>query len=868
MLFVIQFFSSGNALAESMKLVDVTVQQAQIPVLKGKDINPVLQINIETSGREKPLALREFELEVSGSDINSDIKEIAVFYTESKAVLEDGTQFGIGVNPQRRIVFPGHQDLVEGTNIFWVTFRLNENANIRNVLNTKCISLKIDNKKVFPEVISEIKSLKMGVALRKHNDDGIHTFRIPGLETTNNGTLIAVYDIRKNSTADLQEDVDVGMSRSTDGGKTWESMKVIMNMGKWGGLPESENGIGDPSVLVDRKTNTIWIAALWAHGNAGKRTWFTSKQGFAPNETGQLMLVKSDDDGKTWSDPINITRQVKNEKWRFFFQGPGKGITMQDGTLVFPAQFKDENEIPHSTIIFSKDHGLTWQVGTGAKANTTEAQVIQLNDGSLMLNMRDDLNRENKSDTNGRVVMITKDFGKTWLEHSTSNGALIEPNCMASLIKEEFEIDGKLQKTVLFSNPNSKFRREKMTIKISFDDGLTWPDEYNFLVDELIGNGYSCLTKIDNKHVGILYEGSQANLVFQIISIDEIIRQHNFNYIFKSGTEGYKTFRIPAMVTTKSGKVLAFAEGRVNGSSDTGNIDLVMKSSDDGGRTWSSLKIIWDDDENVCGNPAPVVDTETGEVHLLMTWNLGEDHERDIIDGKSKNTRRVFISTSSNQGESWSVPKEITATAKLANWTWYATGPCHGIQLKNGEFKGRLVIPCDHIEVGSKKYFSHIIYSDDHGKTWKLGGRTPQDQVNECTVAELQNGQLLLNMRNYDRTQKSRKVSRSNDGGISWTDIQPDTSLIEPICQASLIFNDENQTLYFLNPASFDSRVNMTLKASEDFGKTWETIKVLNSGASAYSDLTLINKNTLGCLFEAGRFSPYEGINFTTINIE
>lgn len=346
------------------------------------------------------------------------------------------------------------------------------------------------------------------------------------------------------------------------------------------------------------------------------------------------------------------------------------------------------------------------------------------------------------------------------------------------------------------------------------------------------------------------------------------LEETSFNYIFKSGDDGYQTFRIPAIVTTKSGRILAFAEGRVNGSSDTGNIDLVMKSSDDGGKIWSALKVIWNDDENVCGNPAPVVDTETGDIHLLMTWNLGEDHERDIIEGKSKNTRRVFVCTSSGEGENWSVPKEITATTKLENWTWYATGPCHGIQLKNSEFKGRLVIPCDHIEAGSKKYYSHIIYSDDHGKSWKLGGRTPQDQVNECTVAELQNGQLLLNMRNYDRTQKSRKVSYSSDGGISWTNIQPDLALIEPICQASLIFIEKNQTLYFLNPASSESRANMTLKSSRDFGKTWQTEKVLNSDPSAYSDLTLINKKTLGCLYEGGRLTPYEGIIFTTFKLK
>lgn len=361
-------------------------------------------------------------------------------------------------------------------------------------------------------------------------------------------------------------------------------------------------------------------------------------------------------------------------------------------------------------------------------------------------------------------------------------------------------------------------------------------------------------------------KGKETN---QVIPIEEIIQQNkNLNYIFKSGTEGYSTFRIPAIVTTNSGKILAFAEGRVNSSSDTGDIDLVMKSSEDGGKTWSPLKTIWNDGDNVCGNAAPVVDRETGEIHLLMTWNLGVDHEKDIIDGKSKDTRSVFVTSSTDDGVNWTTPKEITTSVKKENWTWYATGPCHGIQLKYRNNKGRLVIPCDHIEAGNKKYYSHIIYSDDHGKTWQLGGRTQQDQVNECTVAELPDGILILNMRNYDRTQKSRKISFSKDGGLTWSDIQSNNALIEPICQASMLFTEENETLWFLNPASENSRTNLTLKSSIDFGKTWQTVKVLNSGASAYSDLTLIDKKTLGCLYEGGIFSPYEGIVFTTFEIK
>lgn len=342
------------------------------------------------------------------------------------------------------------------------------------------------------------------------------------------------------------------------------------------------------------------------------------------------------------------------------------------------------------------------------------------------------------------------------------------------------------------------------------------------------------------------------------------------DYLFKNGTEGYKCFRIPAIVATNNGTLLAFAEGRKNGCSDTGDIDLVLKRSDDNGKTWSNLVVIWDDGKNVCGNPAPVVDKLTGSVHLLSTWNLGEDHESEIIDGKSIGTRRVYVLSSTNDGKSWSRPKEITKSVKKDDWTWYATGPGHGIQLEFGENEGRLVIACDHIEAGTKKYYSHVIFSDDAGSTWELGGRTNQSQVNECTVVELSNGDLMLNMRNYDRSYKSRKISISKDDGETWGDIYTDTDLVEPICQASLLHTelDGERILFFLNPADKHQRQNMTLKKSDDDGKTWETVKTLFSGPAAYSDMVMLQDQRLGCLYEAGNENPYQGITFETVDFK
>jgi len=335
--------------------------------------------------------------------------------------------------------------------------------------------------------------------------------------------------------------------------------------------------------------------------------------------------------------------------------------------------------------------------------------------------------------------------------------------------------------------------------------------------------------------------------------------------IYVSGEGGYHTYRIPALAVTNQGTVLAFCEGRNGGQGDTGDIDLLVKRSLDNGATWSAQQIVWDDGVNTCGNPAPVVDGATGIVWLLMTWNLGSDHEPDIIAGKSEDTRRVYVTSSKDDGRTWSEPQDITEDVKRPNWTWYATGPGAGIQLKGESPAGRMVIPCDHIESGTKDYYSHVIYSDDHGESWKLGGRTPRPDVNECQVVELRDGRLLLNMRNYDRNQHSRQVAYSDDGGETWRDQRFDTNLVEPICQASIC--RAGDAILFSNPADPDKRINMTVRRSTDEGTTWQVVETLHGGPSAYSDLAVLADRRVACLYERGAKNPYETITFARFNL-
>ena len=368
----------------------------------------------------------------------------------------------------------------------------------------------------------------------------------------------------------------------------------------------------------------------------------------------------------------------------------------------------------------------------------------------------------------------------------------------------------------------------------------------------------------------LLFQTSFLNLIFSLL-VPFVSHTNELKYIFKSGSEGYNTFRIPSIITTDSGVVLAFAEGRKNSSSDSGDIDLVLKRSIDGGKTWGDLIVIRDDSTNVCGNPSPVIDRKTGKIFLLSTWNRGDDTESEIINMTSVDTRRVYVMYSIDEGLSWSKPIEITDKVKKPNWTWYATGPVHGIQIREGSKKGRMIIPCDHIEANTKKYYSHIIYSDDGGSSWNIGGTTPQDQVNECSVAEIGKGKLILNMRNYDRTQMNRKISISNDYGESWGDIYDDKALVEPICQASILRysfkGSGSNDLLFINPADKNKRLNMKLRLSNDLGRTWTREFLLHKGPSAYSDITKLRNGNVGCLFEAGKNSPYEGIVYREVDV-
>jgi len=327
--------------------------------------------------------------------------------------------------------------------------------------------------------------------------------------------------------------------------------------------------------------------------------------------------------------------------------------------------------------------------------------------------------------------------------------------------------------------------------------------------------------------------------------------------LFVSGTGAYHTYRIPSLIPSKKGTLLAFCEGRRAGGGDSGDIDILLRRSTDHGRTWSEPVTIVDMGADTVGNPCPVVDSKTGTIFLLLTSNPGNVTERQIIDQQITEqsvpqTRQVWIVSSGDDGVTWSKPREITESVKDPAWTWYATGPGVGIQLRGG----RLVIPCDHVQAGTKEMYSHCIFSDDNGRTWRHGGRT-SGKTNECQVAELRDGSLLLNMRSY-AGQNRRAMARSSDGGVTWGAVELDPALVEPVCQASLL--RVGTWLLFSNPASL-KRENLTVRVSRDDGKTWPFRLVLEPGPAAYSCLAQVSRATFACLYERGAKTPYERIS-------
>lgn len=469
-----------------MRVARARAQHVVRPVLIGKPWSPLLELEVEVEGNLGELSLDAFTCALDGVG----------------GELVGGTSLRTGRDFRSSEAFDGEVPLVEGTNRFWFAVRPSAAVTLDSSFDARVTELRVGGERVPVENPRPDGRLRVGVALRDAGDAGVHTYRIPALVRTPAGTLIAAYDLRYRSGRDLPGHIDVGVQRSTDGGRNWSPMAICMDMG----APHDRNGVGDPCAIVDPETGRVFVFALWSRGN---RAWNGSGPGLTPEETGQLVVSTSDDDGVTWSAPRNLTQEVKDPAWRLLLQSPGDGIAMADGTLVVPAQYRDAAGMPWSTVLVSRDHGETWTLGTGARPNTTESRVVELPGGELMLNMRD--NRGGS-----RAVMTSKDLGRTWVDHPSTRSALPEPVCNAGLTRGD---DGRLW----FVNPAVDAPpRRRMTLRASDDDGKTWP--HARLLFEPVSAGYPVVVPM-GQHLGVLYEGgAAAHLIFERVRVSEVVR--------------------------------------------------------------------------------------------------------------------------------------------------------------------------------------------------------------------------------------------------------------------------------------------------------------------------------------------------------
>lgn len=376
--------------------------------------------------------------------------------------------------------------------------------------------------------------------------------------------------------------------------------------------------------------------------------------------------------------------------------------------------------------------------------------------------------------------------------------------------------------------------------------------------------------------------------IISLFSLVSSSAQYKTVPVFTSGTEGHKSYRIPAIVSLPNGELLAFAEGRVHGAGDFGDINIVMKRSNDKGKTWSALQYVAEFDTLQCGNPAPVVDVTDPAYpngRIFLFYNTGNNHEGEVRKGKGY--KQVWYKTSIDGGSTWTEPTDITLQVHRPNypqanvaynfkedWRTYANTPGHAMQFQTGKYKGRIYVAANHSAGGVQKqaedYDAHGFYSDDHGKTFQLGASLNIPGSNESTATEISGGRLLFNSRNQKGHIKARIVGISSNGGTTWDTTYFDRNLPDPVCEASILTIGKKKgksILAFCNAADEKRRDNLTLRISYDDGKTWEKNFVIyknpsKNDAAAYSDIVKLSKKEIGVFYEKDGYSQ---IVFTTV---
>ncbi len=333
--------------------------------------------------------------------------------------------------------------------------------------------------------------------------------------------------------------------------------------------------------------------------------------------------------------------------------------------------------------------------------------------------------------------------------------------------------------------------------------------------------------------------------------------------LFAKGDNGYHTYRIPSLFCTANGTLLAFAEGRVAGSADMQITHLLMKKSFDEGQTWTDMEVMGAHEGDCFSNPTPVQDMDTGRIFFFYVMAT-EEAIRGWEWPMPMPAKTIFYKYSDDDGATWSTPVDVTAQITPAIPEWDSPGPANGLQISQGKYKGRLVIPVN----------GHVIYSDDHGESWIRGDFSEEIARNETTVAELSDGTLLMNTR-CDLKGK-RIVVKSFNGGQTWGTLGYHETLPETSCQASQIncLYGDRPCLIYAGPVE-GYRQKMVVRVSFDDGETYSDGKMIYDGFSAYSGVVLMKNGKIGVIYENGTYqsgedssNQYEKITFDTLKFD
>ena len=661
----------------------------------------------------------------------------------------------------------------------------------------------------------------------------------------NGKTIIAVYPQGHGGGA-------IVMRRSEDGGLTWSNR-----------LPVPENW------ATSKEVPTLYRVV---DPQGVKRLIMFS--GLYP-----IRMAVSKDDGHSWTPLESIGDyggivamgdlvRLKNGDYMTFFHDDGR---------FFRAGGKRTNKVcVYKTV--SRDGGLTWgpaeEILHHPEAHLCEPGLVRSPDGNQLAMLM----RENSRQFNS-FVSFSDDEGATWSTPRELPAALTGDRHQA-----RYAPDGRL--FITFRDTTHETPTQ--------GDWVGWVGTYEDIVEGR--EGQYRIRLMDNHHGGdcaypgnlLLPDGTFVattyghwvqgekpficSVRFKMEELDakaKLLPEHNT--VFTSGKEGYAQIRIPSVVVSKKGTVLAFAEGRVIPSDHAEN-DIILKRSTDSGKTWGALQVVQEDGKNCLGNPTALALRDSGRILVMYQRYPFGFHEREVVPGhEGDRICRSFLTHSDDDGATWSEPRDLTRFVKRpTHVTSLASGPGVGIQLRRGPHKGRIVFPFNQGPWGEWKVYA--AYSDDGGETWAYGETAPdgaEGRGNEVQMVELADGSILLNSRSHGGT-KCRRTALSKGGGQTWSPLADAPALIEPCCMGSIVrcsdpLDEKKSRLVFANPASTESRVNGTIRLSYDEGQTWPHSRSIAQGSFAYSCLTVLPDGTIGCLYET---DGYGRIVFARVRLD